>query len=136
MLIAVGEVTLADHDRLNQFTEEISGEELNNFFWFSGTNHQAIDSIRGDYNLLRFALQLGCLRYLSFFSENLLQIPYVVVQYVAQQSDKLTSKKGSMAKAPRNNNNIKITINRVKIYDDSHVGNIAKTEASYIYSTY
>ncbi|MFQ4142457.1 Tn3 family transposase [Chlorogloeopsis sp. ULAP02] len=75
----------ADHDRLNLFPEEISREELNSFFWFSSIDHQAIDSIRGDYNRLGFALQLGCLRYLGFFPENLLQIPQVVVHYVAQQ---------------------------------------------------
>ncbi|NJL41383.1 MAG: DUF4158 domain-containing protein [Leptolyngbyaceae cyanobacterium SM1_4_3] len=51
----------------------------------SSTDHQEIDSIRGDHNRLGFALQLGCLRYLGFFPDDLLQIPQVVVEYVAQQ---------------------------------------------------
>lgn len=75
----------ADHDQLNRFPQEISHEELNSFFLLSSTDHQEIDSIRGDYNRLGFALQLGCLRYLGFFPNDLLQIPQVVVQYVAQQ---------------------------------------------------
>jgi hypothetical protein len=75
----------ADHDRLNRFPEEINREELNSFFWLSPTDRQAIDSIRGDYNRLGFALQLGCSRYLGFFPENLWQIPQMVIRYVAQQ---------------------------------------------------
>ena len=75
----------ADHDRLNRFPEEITREELNSFFWLSPDDRQAISLIRGEYNRLGFALQLGCLKYLGFFPENLLQIPQVVAQYVAQQ---------------------------------------------------
>lgn len=75
----------ADHDQLNRFPQEISQEELNSFFLLSSADHQEIGSIRGDYNRLGFALQLGCLRYLGFFPDDLLAIPQVVVQYVAQQ---------------------------------------------------
>jgi TnpA family transposase len=75
----------AEHDQLNRFPEEISHEELNSFFWLSPEDQQALDAIRGDYNRLGFALQLGCLRYLGFFPEHLLQIPHIVVEYIAQQ---------------------------------------------------
>jgi TnpA family transposase len=75
----------ADHDQLNRFPQEISHKELNSFFLLSSADRQEIDSIRGDHNRLGFALQLGCLRYLGFFPDDLLQIPQIVVQYVAQQ---------------------------------------------------
>jgi len=74
----------ADHDQLNRFPQEISHEELNSFFLLSSADYQEIDAIRGDHNRLGFALQLGCLRYLGFFPDDLLQIPQGVVQYVAQ----------------------------------------------------
>jgi TnpA family transposase len=75
----------ADHDQLNRFPEEITHKELNSFFWLSCTDCQALGSIRGEHNRLGFALQLGCLRYLGFFPDDLSQIPQIVVQYVAQQ---------------------------------------------------
>lgn len=75
----------ADHYQLNRFLEEISHEELNSFFLLSSADRQEIDFIQGDYNRLRFTLQPGCLRYLGFFPNDLLQIFQIVVQYVAQQ---------------------------------------------------
>jgi TnpA family transposase len=75
----------ADHDQLNRFPQEVSQEDLNSFFFLSSADHQEMDPIRGDYNRLGFALQLGCLRYLGFFPDDLLQIPQMVVQYIAQQ---------------------------------------------------
>lgn len=41
------------------FPEEITRKELNSFFWLSPDDRQAIGLIRGDYNRLGFALQLG-----------------------------------------------------------------------------
>jgi hypothetical protein len=73
----------ADHDRLNRFPEEITHEELNSFFWLSHDDRQFIASVRGDHNRLGFAVQIGCLRYLGFFPEDLSQIPHVVIEYVA-----------------------------------------------------
>ena len=75
----------ADHDRLNRFPEEITHEELNSFFWLSHDDRQFIASVRGDHNRLGNALQIGCLRYLGFFPEDLSPIPHVVIEYVAAQ---------------------------------------------------
>lgn len=75
----------ADHDRLNRFPQEVNREDLERFFWLSHDDHQSVVLIRGEHNRLGFALQLGCLRYLGFFPEDLLPIPHLVIEYVAQQ---------------------------------------------------
>jgi len=77
--------TDADHERLNRFPDEITQEELNNFFLLSPDEHDAAMTLRGDHNRLGFALQLCCLRYLGFFPEALSTIPPPVVGYVASQ---------------------------------------------------
>ena len=75
----------ADHARLNRFPTEIETDELDCFFWLCDDDHQATNLLRGAHNQLGFGLQVGCLRYLGFFPDDLQQIPAVVVEYVAEQ---------------------------------------------------
>ena len=75
----------ADHARLNRFPKEIETDELDKFFWLCDDDRQAMQLLRGAHNQLGFGLQVGCLRYLGFFPEDLQQIPAVVVEYVAGQ---------------------------------------------------
>ena len=75
----------ADHARLNRFPKEIETDELDKFFWLCDDDRQAMQLLRGAHNQLGFELQVGCLRYLGFFPEDLQQIPAVVIEYVAGQ---------------------------------------------------
>ena len=78
-------LSAADHDRLNRFPTDIESEDLDRFFLLSDDDLQAIQKLRGQHNQLGFGLQLGCLRYLGFFPEDLGQVPLIAVDYVAQQ---------------------------------------------------
>lgn len=75
----------ADHTRLNRFPADIETDDLDRFFWFSDDERQVIQQLRRPHNQIGFGLQLGCLRYLGFFPEDLHQLPQTVVGYVAQQ---------------------------------------------------
>ncbi|MEM9009033.1 MAG: Tn3 family transposase [Cyanobacteria bacterium P01_F01_bin.86] len=75
----------ADHDRLNRCPTDIESEDLDRFFLLSDDERKTIQRLRGEHNQLGFGVQLGCLRYLGFFPEDLQQLPKRVVEYVAQQ---------------------------------------------------
>ncbi|MEL6882753.1 MAG: DUF4158 domain-containing protein, partial [Cyanobacteria bacterium J06607_10] len=75
----------AEHARLNRFPEEVETDDLDRYFWLCDDDHDAMQSLRGTHNQLGFGLQIGCLRYLGFFPDDLQQIPAVVVDYVARQ---------------------------------------------------
>jgi TnpA family transposase len=75
----------ADHARLNRFPAEIETDELDRFFWLCDDDRRAMQPLRGAHNQLGFGLQIGCLRYLGFFPEDLQQVPSMVVEYVAEQ---------------------------------------------------
>lgn len=78
-------LTKADHERLNRFPTDVSNEELNHFFLLFQQEHQEVLPLRRNHNRLGFAVQLGCLRYLGFFPDDLSSIPTQVIDYVAQQ---------------------------------------------------
>ena len=75
----------ADHARFNRFPKDIETDDLDRYFWLSDDDRQAMHTLRGAHNQLGFGLQIGCLRYLGFFPDDLQQIPAVVVDYVAGQ---------------------------------------------------
>ena len=75
----------AEHARLNRFPEEVEPDDLDRYFWLCDDDREAMQSLRGAHNQLGFGLQIGCLRYLGFFPDELQQIPTVVVDYVAAQ---------------------------------------------------
>ncbi|MGP1387863.1 MAG: Tn3 family transposase [Thainema sp.] len=78
-------LSAADHARFNRFPSDITPDDLDRFFWLSDDEHKAIQRIRRPHNQLGFGLQIGCLRYLGFFPENLHHVPQAVVDYLAQQ---------------------------------------------------
>ena len=75
----------AEHARLNRFPEEVEPDDLDRYFWLCDDDREAMQRLRGAHNQLGFGLQIGCLRYLGFFPDELQQIPTVVVDYVAAQ---------------------------------------------------
>ena len=75
----------AERDRLSRFPEEISQQDLQDFFWLSEDDRKEIMPLRGEHNRLGFALNLCCLRYLGFFPNNFLELPQTVVTFVAHQ---------------------------------------------------
>lgn len=75
----------ADHVRFNRFPVEIEPDDLDRFFWLFDDERQTVEQLRRAHNQLGFALQLGCLRYLGFFPEDLQGLPQNVVEYVARQ---------------------------------------------------
>ena len=78
-------LSAAERERLNRFPEEIPQQDLQDFFWLSKDDHQKVDGLLEAHNRLGFALQLCCLRYLGFFPSNVMELPQVVVQFVAHQ---------------------------------------------------
>ena len=78
-------LTKVEHERLNRFPAEINREELNHFFLLSESERKEVLPLRRDHNRLGFAVQLGTLRYLGFFPEDLSSIADMVVEFVAQQ---------------------------------------------------
>ena len=40
---------------------------------------------RGDYNKIGFSVQMGALRYLGFCPDNFNSIPFIIIEYIANQ---------------------------------------------------
>ena len=70
----------ANHARLNRFPAAVATDDLDRFFWLSDDERQLIQQLRRPHNQLGFGLQLGCLRYLGFFPEDLHQLPQAVIE--------------------------------------------------------
>ena len=78
-------LTKADHERLNRFPIDISREELDHFFLLTESERKEVLPLRRDHNRLGFAVQLGTLRYLGFFPDDLSTIAATAVDYVSEQ---------------------------------------------------
>ncbi|MFM8927401.1 MAG: Tn3 family transposase, partial [Rhodoluna sp.] len=77
--------TALNQHALTQFPAVVPPADLIRYFQLSGRDLQQLDSLRGDYNRLGFALQLGTLRYLGFIPDYLSSIPQSVIDFVAHQ---------------------------------------------------
>ncbi len=62
-----------------------SRAELERFFFLDDADQQLVRSRRGEDNRLGFALQLGTVRFLGAFLPDPLDVPGVVLDYVADQ---------------------------------------------------
>lgn len=71
--------------KYGKFTERPTLEQLAKYFWFDDQDRMIIFKLRGDYNCLGFAIQLGTVRFLGTFLSNPMDIPANVCAYVAQQ---------------------------------------------------
>lgn len=62
-----------------------SRAELERFFLLDDADRKMVDPRRGAHNRLGFALQLGTVRFLGTFLEDPLDVPWAVVEYLADQ---------------------------------------------------
>lgn len=60
-------------------------QELERFFVFDDQDRKLVRKRRGDHNRLGFGVQLGTVRYLGMFLPDPVDVPQVVVEYVAEQ---------------------------------------------------
>lgn len=59
--------------------------DLERFFLLDDTDRELVARRRGDHNRLGFALQVTTVRFLGVFLENPLDVPWPVVEYLADQ---------------------------------------------------
>lgn len=78
-------LSVLQREKLEQFPQELSSEELNTFFRLSLLDREQIDDLRGPTNQLRFALQLCALRLLGFYPENIWGAPIAARLFLANQ---------------------------------------------------
>ena len=62
-----------------------SRAELERFFLLDDADRKLVDPHRDAHNRLGFALQLGTVRFLGTFLEDPLDVPWAVVEYLADQ---------------------------------------------------
>jgi len=67
-----------------RFVEEPTRPELERFFYLDDVDRELIGKRRGDHNRLGFALQMCTVRYLGLFLEDPLDVPWPVVEYLAE----------------------------------------------------
>ncbi|WP_026554682.1 Tn3 family transposase [Arthrobacter sp. 35W] len=68
-----------------RFVGDPSRAELDQFFYLDAADLERIAEHRGEHNRLGFALQLGTARFLGAFLSDPLDVPWVVVDYLAAQ---------------------------------------------------
>ncbi|MFC7884762.1 Tn3 family transposase [Streptomyces sp. NPDC057376] len=67
-----------------RFVEEPTRPELERFFYLDDVDRELIRKRRGDHSRLGFALQMCTVRYLGLFLEDPLEVPWPVVEYLAE----------------------------------------------------
>ena len=78
-------LSVAERARLSRFPAEVAQEDLIAYFTLTGSDLAQLPVTSAPHNRLGFALQLGALRYLGFFPDDLDEAPTVVVSYLADQ---------------------------------------------------
>jgi TnpA family transposase len=78
-------LTPAEEAVYGQFTGPPEQAVLERFFFLDDADRDLVASKRGDHNRLGFSLQLVTVRHLGRFLEDPLDVPGVVVDYVASQ---------------------------------------------------
>lgn len=68
-----------------RFGEEPTRPELERFFFLDDEDRDLISKRRGDHNRLGFALQMCTVRYIGLFLEDPLNVPWPVVEHLAEQ---------------------------------------------------
>jgi len=68
-----------------KFAEEPTRPELERFFFLDDEDRKLIAKRRGDHSRLGFALQMCTVRYIGLFLEDPLDVPWPVVEYLAEQ---------------------------------------------------
>ncbi len=67
------------------FGQEPTRPELERFSFLDDVDRELISRRRGDHNRLGFALQMCTVRYIGMFLEDPLEVPWVVVEHLAEQ---------------------------------------------------
>ena len=70
-----------------KFEGSPSSEELERFFWLDDEDRKLVGKRRGDASRLGFCLQLTTVRFLGTFLDDPLDVPLVVLDYLAAQLD-------------------------------------------------
>lgn len=78
-------LTSAEETAYGRFTGPPERSLLARFFFLDDTDRDLVAKRRGDHNWLGFAIQLVTVRHLGRFLEDPLDIPNVVLDYVAWQ---------------------------------------------------
>lgn len=78
-------LTDSDRQRLSSFPTEISKDDLIVYFTLSSNDMNLVINCRGDYNKIGFSVQMGALRYLGFCPDNFNSIPFIIIEYIANQ---------------------------------------------------
>nr|WP_234375737.1 DUF4158 domain-containing protein [Streptomyces sp. CB01373] len=68
-----------------KFAEEPTRPELERFFFLDDEDRKLIAKRRGDHSRLGFALQMCTVRYIGLFLEDPLDVPWPVVEHLAEQ---------------------------------------------------
>ena len=75
----------AQASAFGRFTGEPSRADLERFFYLDDADRELISERRGDHNRLGFAVQLGTVRFLGGLLVDPLDVPWLVVDYLAAQ---------------------------------------------------
>jgi hypothetical protein len=83
--MSTGFLSETERARLDRFPEDLSPADLIQYFTLTPEDRDAIPVWSAEPNRLGFALQLGALRLLGYFPDDLRTAPNPVVAFVAQQ---------------------------------------------------
>jgi hypothetical protein len=85
VLLAVDFLTDAQAARYGRFGDVPSRADLERFFFLDDADKAFLKDRRGDHNRLGLVLQATTVRYLGVFLEDVLDVPWPVVEYLAVQ---------------------------------------------------